>query len=455
MILAAAAPAFGATAPSTIFNVRDYGATGDGKTLDTAAINKAVEACAKAGGGTVYVPPGTYYTGTIVLQSNVTLNLEAGATLQTSMSPADFAQVENPWRPGSTSLGPVIWAEDAEKITITGRGTMEGTGEYWWVATAGGLPRPEGVPEVQRGGDRPQFIRLVRCKDVVIQGITLHHSASWNIHPLFCENVKVDGVTIESPARSQNTDGINPDSCKNVQISNCRIDTGDDCVTLKSGVDAVGREVGKPDENIAITNCVMMHGHGGVTIGSEMSGGVHNVVISNCVFQNTDVGIRIKSQRGRGGVVEGVIGVNIVMQDVPDPFQITTYYHGNDKPSDVFPVDEGTPRYHGFLFNNITARGAKNAGSITGLPEMPIEDITFNNVHIDSASGFIVTDAKGITFLDCVINPKQGSPLLLGGKTSEVDDKRLSTASKAPLTGKAPALGVKGAILRSNPATGQ
>jgi len=170
----------------------------------------------------------------------------------------------------------------------------------------------------------------------------------------------------------------------------------------------------------------MLKGHGGVTIGSEMSGGVRNVTVANCVFQGTDIGIRIKSQRGRGGVVEGVAVANIVMQDVAHPFVITTFYTGKDKPTDAFPVDEGTPRYRDFAFSNITARGARDAGSITGLREMPIENITFSNVRLHAAKGFTCTNAKEIAFQDVIINAEEG-PALLTSHTAAIDTTRLRT----------------------------
>jgi polygalacturonase len=172
------------------------------------------------------------------------------------------------------------------------------------------------------------------------------------------------------------------------------VDVGDDCVTLKSGTDEAGRKMGKPDENITITNCVMLKGHGGVSIGSEMSGGVRNVVISNCVFQGTQAGIRIKSQRGRGNVVEGLTASNIVMQDVRTAFILTNFYHGDDGPDDVVPVSEGTPRFRDFHFSNITARGSETAGEITGLREMPIEDVTFSEVHIHAKKGMAITTPR-------------------------------------------------------------
>jgi polygalacturonase len=186
-------------------------------------------------------------------------------------------------------------------------------------------------------------------------------------------------------------------------------------VTLKSGINELGRKMNRPDEDITIANCVMYQGHGGVTIGSEMSGGVRNVVVTNCVFHGTDSGIRIKSQRGRGGVVEGVAVSNIVMQDVPHPFTITTFYMGGDKPTDVFPVNEGTPRFRDFLFSNITARGAKDVGQITGLTEMPIENVTLTNVHVQSDTGLVCTSARDVTFNDVTIDAKSGPAVRLRG----------------------------------------
>jgi len=432
LLLALAMKAAPATA---LFNVRDYGAAGDGKHLETAAINKAVAACAAAGGGTVYLPPGKYLTGAIVLQSHVTLDLDAGATILASENPDDYPACKDPWGEAKTELSSLIYAEDAENITLTGRGTINGQGQVWWkrqwLATPkkgmSGPKTPEDFAEIKKiSQGRPQLIRLVRCHDVVIEHLNLTNSPSWNVHPIFCDFVRVDGLTVAATVPSPNTDGINPEGCRNVQIINCRIDVGDDCVTLKSGINETGRRMGRPDENITVANCVMMKGHGGVVIGSEMSGGVHNVTVANCVFQGTDNGIRIKSQRGRGNVVEGLTVANVVMQDVPHPFTITTFYHGDDKPGDVFPVDEGTPRFRDFHFSNITARGAADAGGITGLREMPIENISFNNVHIQAAKGFTCTNAREISFLDVVINTGEGPALILRNAT-DVDSSRLRT----------------------------
>ncbi|MEI9974725.1 MAG: glycoside hydrolase family 28 protein, partial [Ignavibacteriota bacterium] len=305
VLIVSAPGALGAT-----FDVKTFGATGDGQHKETAAIARAIDAAAKAGGGTVVVPPGRYLTGAVTLKSNVAFEVEAGATLLGSPDPEDYPLHDSVWgeRQEYSSL---IYADGAEHITLRGRGTIDGQGQNWW-KRMGWPDRRKIAPEQRTAAERaelaklangrPHMIKLVRCKYVVIEGLHLINSAEWTVHPLLCEFVRIDGITIENPVPSPNTDGINPESCRNVQIMNSRIDVGDDCVTLKSGKDAAGRRVGRPDENITITNCVMLRGHGGVTIGSEMSGGVRNVVVSNCVFQGTDVGIRVKSQRGRGGV---------------------------------------------------------------------------------------------------------------------------------------------------------
>jgi polygalacturonase len=408
------------------FNVRDFGAAGDGQHKDTASFAKAVAAAVKAGGGTVVVPPGRYLTGAIELQSHMTLEVESGAVLLGSPDPADYPLRNSPWPLDRKEISSLIYAEKAEDVTIRGHGTIDGQGQHWWRRM--GWPTRLKVPRDQRTPEelaqlalltngRPQLIRLVECKLVRVEGLHLINSGSWTVHPLMCEFVTVDGVTIENPVPSPNTDGINPQSSRNVQIMNSRIDVGDDCVTLKSGINQIGRKVGRPDENITITNCVMLRGHGGVTIGSEMSGGVRNVVVSNCIFQGTDVGIRVKSQRGRGGVVEGFNVANVVMQDVKSAFTITTFYQGSDKPGDVFPVDEGTPVFRDFHFTNITARGGKSAGEITGLKEMPIGGFTFRDVHIQAQQGLKITNAKDVAFLDSSITAKEGDAVTVVNST--------------------------------------
>jgi polygalacturonase len=430
-----------AASGASVYDIRDFGATGDGKTPDTAAFAKAVESAFNAGGGTVVAPPGRYLTGTIKLKSHVTLHVEAGAIILGSENPDDYPLTQNVWSidPAPSIRASLIYAEDSENITITGRGTIDGQGQVWWERVRYANPAKYKLPpltDYQRAEvakishERPRLIRMVRCRDILIENVHLQNSAAWTVNFQLCDYIRVEGISItnppKAPNKAHNSDGINPESCSNVRIANCRIDTGDDCITLKSGKDEAGRRVGKPTENVTITNCVIYHGHGGVVIGSEMSGGVRNVTVSNCVFNGTDNGIRIKSQRGRGGVVEGLNVSNIVMHAVPTPFIITTFYTGSDTAEDEHAVDEGTPRYRNFMFSNISARGARIAGAITGLKEMPIENIIFSNVRIQAGKGFTCANARDITFLDTVIDTNSGPSLILKNST-EINTSGLRT----------------------------
>jgi hypothetical protein len=227
------------------------------------------------------------------------------------------------------------------------------------------------------------------------------------VNPVYCEDVTIDGLTILNPDDSPNTDGINPDSCRNVRISNCHIDVGDDCIAIKSGKDEDGRRVGKPSENITITNCTMIHGHGGVVIGSEMSAGVKNVTITNCVFDGTKNGVRMKTQRGRGGTVENFRVSNIVMRNVRNAIRLNMFYH-NIPPE---PVSERTPCFRNIHIANISVDGAKEAGYIKGLPEMPIQNVTVSNANFESRHGINCSGVRNFELHDVIINTSQGPAL--------------------------------------------
>lgn len=369
---------------TTFFNVKDFGASGDGIALDSPAVQKAIDAAAKIGGGTVVVPAGKYVVGSIFLRDNITLFVDAGAVLLGSQNIADFPIVTMRWE-GVTqpTHAPLITGQGLKNIAVSGRGIIDGRGEIWWkMHRAKTLDAP-----------RPRLIAFANCTNVLIEGATFTNSPAWTINPVRCENVTVDKVTISNPADSPNTDGINPDSCRNVHISNCHIDVGDDCVTIKSGIETESKELLVPCENITITNCTMIHGHGGVVIGSEMSGGVRNVVISNCIFVGTDRGIRLKSRRGRGGIVEDILVSNIVMTDVLCPFTMNLYYHINKRgdryvsDKNLQPVTDRTPIFRRIHYSHIIARDSQYAAAfLYGLPEMPIADVSFDDVSIAMAT---------------------------------------------------------------------
>lgn len=410
------------------YNVLKYGARNDSSALCTKAIEAAIEAAFKTGGGTVYFPSGKYLTGPIRLRSNITIFIDAGAVLHFS---DDFdhylPMVPSRWE-GTTvnNFSPLFYAYKAENIAIRGRGIIDGHGKKWWdmhfslykkdqqrnkwqeefSRNNQHVTKPD-IPEmIDRGFLRPPFIQPMYCKNILIEGITIRNSPFWTVNPEFCENVTVTGITINNP-HSPNTDGINPESCKNVHISNCHISVGDDCITIKSGKDEDGRKINMAAENYTITNCTMLSGHGGVVIGSEMSGGVRKIVISNCVFDGTERGIRIKTARGRGGIVEDIRVDNIIMKNILDQAIVLDMQYAKTQPA---PVSEKTPQFRNIHFSNITAE-TKQAIFINGLAEMPVSDISFSDIQFESKTGALIREAKDISFDNVRINTAHGAAL--------------------------------------------
>ena len=407
---------------SAAHDIRAHGAVGDGMTLDTVAVQAAIDACAAGGGGTVFVPPGRFVTGSVVLRSRVELRLSSGATLAGAAGPEhypviesryggyvgfnaaseggaftgtraqagvgaggpSFATVERPRRVSREAHRPLIFADGEEDVVISGPGTIDGQGAPWWeLKRSGRLERA-----------RPTLIGLNGCRRVTIRDVRLVNSPSWTVHPVLCTDVSIRGVRITNPPDAPNTDGIDPDSCSGVVISDCTVDVGDDCVCIKSGNEVDGREVGVPCENIVVSNCIMRRGHGGVVVGSEISGGVEGLLVSNCVFDGTDRGIRIKSRRRRGGWARDLVFSNIVMRDVLCPVVVNAWYHCGSDPADDYihgeaaqPVDETTPVFADIRLAGVTCRGATSAaGFVWGLPEMPVRRLSLRDVDIEVVS---------------------------------------------------------------------
>jgi polygalacturonase len=410
------------------FDVTRYGAKKDSSAKATVSIARAIAAASKVGGGTVYFPPGKYLTGAIHLKSNITILIDAGAEIHFSDNFDDYLpMVESRYEGVDVkSFSPFFYAYKAENISIRGRGLINGHGKKWWDFVEGyrnDQPRskwqymfdslnkdillPDDPRQMKRGFLRPPFIQPMYCKNVLIEGITIINSPFWTVNPEFCENVTITGVTINNPP-SPNTDGINPESCKYVHISNCHISVGDDCITIKSGKDVPGRTKAMPAQNYTITNCTMLSGHGGVVIGSEMSGGVKNIVISNCIFDGTDRGIRIKTTRGRGGIVEDIRVDNIIMKNIRDQaFVMDMEYSKTEKE----PVSERTPQIRNIRISNVTAF-TNQAAFINGLDEMPVENISFNDIYMEANTGFRIRKAKNIELHNVIINVRQGSAVV-------------------------------------------
>lgn len=411
------------------YDVTRFGAKKDSSAKATAAIAKAIKAASAAGGGTVYFPAGKYLTGPIHLKSNITILIDAGAELHFSDHFDDYLPMVESRYEGVdvTSFSPLFYANGVENIAITGRGAIYGHGKKWWDFVEGykeGQPRtkwqlefdrlnknillPDDPKQMKRGFLRPPFIQFMHSKNILIQGITIRNSPFWTINPQFCDNVTVHAVTIINPGRNApNTDGINPESCSNVHISNCHISVGDDCITIKSGKDAPGRARARPAENYTITNCTMLSGHGGVVIGSEMSGGVKKIAISNCIFDGTDRGIRIKTTRGRGGVVEDIRVSNIVMKNIGQQAIVLDMEYAK-APEE--PVSERTPRFRNIRLSNITAY-TKEAMYVNGLKEMPVSEISLNDVVFEAERGITLKNAADISFNNVRVNTQTGPAL--------------------------------------------
>ena len=416
--------------------MQSFGAKADGKTSNTATIKKAIDKLVSKGGGTLFFPAGTYMTGPIVMKSNITIDIEAGATIKFTDDFSEYTPFVEMRYEGVVmkSFCPMIYAYEQENITIKGEGTIDGNGKKWWYGTftIEGAHKDEAFKKelesyqkmwekenpnftVEDNSDwkrtlgkrffRPALMQPYKCKNFKVEGIKVINSPFWTINPEFCENVNILGVTINNPD-APNTDGINPSSCKNVIIANCNITVGDDCITLKSGRDLQGRQYATPCENITITNCVMQAGHGGVVIGSEMSGDVRKVTISNCVFDGTDRGIRLKSTRGRGGIVEEIRVSNIVMKNIPKEAITLNLFYSN-VPAEAF--SERTPVFRNIHISGLTGTEVNTACTVLGIEEAPISNISFSDINIDAKTGFQIDKAKDITLENVRISTEIGA----------------------------------------------
>ncbi len=425
-------------AANGVYVITDFGAKGDGTTLNTLSIQNAIDACAKTG-GKVIVPPGNYLTGALFFKSNVNLEIMTGAVLQGSENFDHYPPVEGRYGGIERSIhSSLITGHNLENISITGRGTLNGNGKVWWDAhqinsemrkKAGITERePENPPGSPLKWARPRMINLYNCKNVLIRDITMLDSPSWTVHPVYCENVTIENISIIQPYESPNTDGINPESCNNVRIFNCFVDCGDDCITIKSGYNEDGRRVNIPCENIVIANCTFKHGRSAIGIGSETSGGVRNVTISNCVFKDTYRGLRVKSARGRGNVVENIRASNIIMENVGTGISLDMFYGSKDEIA--LPVDETTPHFRNIRYSHITGTNIKKAGEIWGLPEAPMYGVVFSDVYLDAETGLETSFTDNLTLRDVEINVKKGPALTVKASTDlELDN----VTSRKPL----------------------
>ncbi|MBI5475339.1 MAG: glycoside hydrolase family 28 protein [Ignavibacteriales bacterium] len=449
--------------PDRQFNIVDYGAISDGKTLNTKSIYNAIQACTKAGGGFVIIPAGTWLTGSIKLESNVNLHLERGALLLFSNKIENFPLIAGfDGKSKKFQISPPISGYRLNNIAITGEGIIDGSGEAWrpvkrekqtpgqWkkLIASGGAVSADGKiwwpsKEALEGEDylanlkssnkvatendyasvkeflRPHMVQLVQSKNILIDGPIFRNSPKFHIYPTQSENIIVRNISIQTPWYAQNGDGLDLGSCRNVVVYNITVDAGDDAICIKPGNISSKQEKGPACENIIIADCIVYRGHGGFVIGSESYGGARNISVKNCIFIGTDVGLRFKSNRERGGLIENIFIENIQMSNIVDEAILFDMYYGEGDPEAQAaigiddkknaPLTELTPRFQNFYIKNIICNNAGRAVIINGLPEMPVKNIFMENINLSADKGFIIIDADSIFMKNIDIRKTGGS----------------------------------------------
>ena len=383
--------------------VQAYGAKPDGTTMNTKAIQAAIDDCAKKG-GTVSLAGGSFLSGPIVLKSNITLTIAKGTTLQGSSNHDDYPAITEFRNPGKQSL---VSAKDAENVAITGEGTIDGAGESWWkeVRAAG----DHGI--MGEGIVRPRLVVFDHCKHIRMEGITVQNGPFWQVVPYYSDDIVFRNIKVLADPKSPNTDAIDPFSSSNIVIDHVFASVGDDNIAIKSGqINSSGPDA--PSKNITITHCNFERGHG-ISVGSEIAGGAQNIVADDIHFKGTDNGVRVKANRDRGNDVSNITFKNITMEDVKTAILISEYYPkvlpepGEDV---AHPVTRLTPHFHDITIENVTATGSANAGVVLGLPEAQIVNVTMKNVSIEAKKGFLIANAH-VTGENVVIKPESGEAI--------------------------------------------
>lgn len=416
----------------TVLWLTAFGGVGDGKTLNTDVFSAAVDSLSRCGGGRLEVPAGIWLTGPIRFCDGMELHLEKGAVVVFSTDRDLYPVIDINFE-GTDNRRCIsqLYADGCRNISITGEGVFDGQGDAWrkvrrskvsptlwqkflqwggvvdakgetWYPDQGYLDR-----ETRRGVCfdetyiksflRPTLLTFTNCEQVLLEGCTFQNSPSWNLHPVFCKDVTVRGITVRNPEYSSNGDGIDIDACENVVVENSIFDCGDDAICVKSGKDADGRRHGRPAKNILISGCTVFHGHGGFVVGSEMSGGVQDVTVRGCRFLGTDVGLRFKSRRGRGGVVDGVVIEDIVMKDIAgNAIEFDLFYFDKSDRTLARPVDETTPAFRNITIQNVKCAGCRRPVYISGLPEMPVSGVQIRDCSFVSEQEMLIERAVNV-----------------------------------------------------------
>jgi polygalacturonase len=417
--------------PDRQFDITRYGARGDGVTDCTQAIAQAIAECSRAGGGRVVAPAGDFLTGAVHLRSRVDLHLSAGATLRFSQNPRRYLPVVFTRWEGVECMNysPFVYAYGQQDVAVTGPGILDGQAgdQHWWPWCgnarfgwkAGDPAQPKARAALFEMGEkdvpvdkrvfgegsylRPNFLQFYRCQNVLVEDVTLHNSPMWQVHPVLSSNVMVRRV--KPTSLGPNNDGCNPECCWDVLIEDCQFDTGDDCIAIKSGRNRDGRRVATPSENIIVRGCQMKDGHGGVTVGSEASGGVRNVFAENCRMDspNLDRALRLKTNSVRGGFIEHIYMRNVTVGQVADAvLQVDLFYEEGDKGN--YP-----PVVRDIEMRNVTSRKSTYALYLRGYKSDPIRDVRLIDCVFDNvAKPDVVENVEGLSLVSVRVN---GRPL--------------------------------------------
>jgi polygalacturonase len=394
--------------------ISEYGSVGDGKTLNTKAIQTAIDDCAKSGGGTIVVPPGVFVTGSIFLKQGVNLRVEKDGVLKGSANTNDY-----PWIDTRIAGLEMKWpaalvnADGVTNLQLTGEGTIDGSGERWWNEywAARAAEKNEIDPHFKVG--RPRLVHIIRSKNILVRDLLMKDSAFWNLQLTYCDDIEVNHLTVRAPAGAASSDGVDIDSSRNVVVENCDIICDDDAICLKAGRDADGLRVNRPTENVEVKNCHVAHAAGLVVFGSETSGGIRHVRIHDCKADNGCVDVvRFKTRMGRGGVVEDVVyenieadGVRQVLNFNMDAFSTTWLPEQFRAPA---PADLGTPVFRNITVRNVKVKNCAAAGHIVGLTESPIKNLKLENIEILNAEkGFTLKNIRGMVCENVKMNGKQ------------------------------------------------
>lgn len=466
------------------FCITDFGAVPNSLASCTQAINAAISKCSEQGGGVVLIPQGLWISGPIYLKSRVNLHTEKGTFVQFTSNLNEYKLINSYFEGNSViRCESPIMGIDLEDIAITGEGIFDGNGQDWrpvkigkmtagqWqklVDSGGQLtpngkvwypskqaylgneqkeqlpaqPTPENMTPYKRAL-RPVMVSLVRCKRLLLDGPSFQNSPAWNVNPLMCEHLTLRNLTIRNPWYSQNGDGLDLESCRIGTVTNCSFDVGDDAICIKSGKNKEGRERGMPTEQFVISDCVVYHGHGGFVVGSEMSGGVRNLWVKNLTFIGTDCGLRFKSVRGRGGVVENIWMENIRMVDIPtEAIRFNLYYAGKSAQEDPLtgeivvdkmPVNEETPAFRNMHFKHIYVDGAKQALKIMGIPEMPVENISLEQMTIRADDGIQINYATNIRFGQVKLQLEEAKTAVRISSSQQIAFDKFSSSGESQL----------------------